>query len=192
MIAYTFTLRQADKAGACASGYSTALAAYGPDLDRPLTLADIARSNGAVDALWCLRLLPWAEDIALRRRVLRGVLLPACHRALRGAAVPPYLADLDRWAAGDDAVDLRAAAAAAWAAAAAYAAYVAAYAAEASYAAAYAAAYAAEAEWEYEARAAKAASYAADAAAADAAAAAWEDELEAQRIDIIAAFAAAS
>jgi hypothetical protein len=112
----TFTLAQARDAGACASGYRTALAAHGPALDRPLTLADIARSNGAADALRCLRLLPWAEDIALRRLTLRGVLLPACHRALRGAAVPPYLAALERWADGDDTVDLRAAEAAAWAA----------------------------------------------------------------------------
>ena len=118
MTTYTFTLQQARDAGACVSGYRTALAAYGPALDRPLTLADIARSNGAAHALWCLRLLPWDEDIALRRLTLQGVLLPACHRALRGAAVPPYLADLDLWAAGDDTVDLRAAAASARAAAA--------------------------------------------------------------------------
>ena len=169
MTAYTFTLQQTHDAGACASGYRTALAAHGPALDRPLTLADIAKSNGAADALWCLRLLPWDEDIALRRRVLRGVLLPACHRVLR-AAVPWYLADLDRWAAGDDAVDLRgvfdaakaeAAEAAAWAAAwaAAAAAKAAAWAAWAAAAASYAAA------WPVAKAAAKAAVWAEAAAA---------------------------
>ena len=91
---HTFTLAQARSHNPCAEGWRTALAAHGPDLERPLTLADIARSNDAADALWCLRLLDWS-DIALRRLVLRGVLLPACRRAHAAASPgtpePAYL-----------------------------------------------------------------------------------------------------
>jgi hypothetical protein len=63
-----------------------------------------------MDALWCLRLLDW-KSIALRRLVLRGVLLPACRRAHAvaspGTPEPEYLGSLSLWADGDDSVDLQ-------------------------------------------------------------------------------------
>jgi hypothetical protein len=165
---YTFTLAQARTHDPCADGWRIALTAHGPDLDRPLTLADIARSNSAADALWCLRLLDWS-NIDLRRQVLRGVLLPACRRAHAAASPgtpePKYLVSLGLWADGDDSVDLGEAERAAWVAEA----------------------------WAAEAGAAWAAGVGAEwAVEAVAMGAKWAAEREVQRADIIRTFGAQS
>ena len=189
----TLTLAQIRAHSPCASGWSMLLASLGGQsvtLDTVVSLGDIARSNGARDALWCVRCLDW-EDVAVRRAVI-GALLPTLGRAAAHTAdarVHDCIAAVRQWAAGDDSVDLRAAAGAAAAAYVAYAADAAdaayaadaadaayaAYAADVAYAAADAAAYAAA----YAARAADAAdaAYAAAYAAALAAYAATQNDL---------------
>lgn len=86
-------------------------------LDTVVSLGDIARSNGAADAWWCVRCLDWS-DIAVRRAVI-GALLPAVRRAAvhtQDQRVHGCIASLARWQAGDDTVDLAEVAWAAWAA----------------------------------------------------------------------------
>jgi hypothetical protein len=137
--------------------------------DRIVSLGDIAKSNDAADAMWCVRALDWS-DIAVRRAVIAGAVLPAVKRAsvhTKDKRVFEAITIIERWCAGDDKADLNKARKLAYAADAADAAYAAAY-AYASYAA-----YAVAAAYDV------AASYAAYAREAD---------REQQRIDIIAAF----
>ena len=143
----TFTLAMIRHHGPSHHGWEKALARLGPDLDAALSLGDVARSNGAADALWCIRVLDWS-DVAVRRAVIAGAVMPCVRRALRHTRdqrAHGCVAAVERWCAGDDAIDLRAAADAACAAAyaAAYAAHAVYAAANAAYAAAYAAAEAA-------------------------------------------------
>jgi len=188
----SITLADIRAAHPCVSGWATLLTALGYadgkfDPDHQVTVGDVAVSNGAADAWWCVRSLDCA-NVTVRRRVVRA-LLPCCRRVAvhtTDARVVDCLDAIFRWVEGDDTVDLRAAAyaadAAAYAAAdaaAARAAYAAAYAARAAAArAAYAAADAARA-------AAARAAYAAADAAADAAAYA---ERKAQVDDLVAEF----
>ena len=84
-----------------------AMAAHGPDLDAPLSLGDIARSNGALDALWCIRVLDWS-DVALRRAVIGGAVLPYMRRTVTrftDQRVQDAVWALTCWAAAAD-VDL--------------------------------------------------------------------------------------
>jgi hypothetical protein len=140
-------------------------------MDTVISLGDVAKSNDAADAWWCVRALDWS-DIALRRQVI-AALMPAVERATKHTSdkrVYDCVAVIHDWIAGKPA-DLEAAAQAAWAAAKA----------------AWAAARAAEAAAKAAAMAAWAAARAAEAAWA-AARAAEEEERETQRQDLIAAF----
>ena len=150
----TITLRQIRDAGPCGrkpasdgtlTGFCKLLDGLGeplvsPNLNRVLSIGDVALINGLDDALWCLQVLPPRERVA--------AIMPAVKRASSHTTdqrVHDCIAAIDRWLAGDDTVDLRASAWAAWAAEAAQAA------AEAARAAAWAAeAQAAEAARETE------------------------------------------
>jgi hypothetical protein len=155
------TLQQIREQSPCREGWTTLLRSLGNPTDMSVTVSfgDIAKSNGEQDALWCLRCI---SD----RRFAVSLIMPAVKRAssyTTDKCVHDCIAALDKWLAGDDAVDLMAVAARSTAVsdaayAAARAAAYAADAADAAYAAAYSAAYAA-----YAAYAARAAAYSADA-----------------------------
>jgi hypothetical protein len=86
-------------------------------LDTFVSLGDIAAHYDAADAWWCVRALDW-NDIAIRRKVI-SVLLLSVKRAAKHTTdqrVHDCIAALGKWCAGDDSVDLQAAA---WTAAAA-------------------------------------------------------------------------
>lgn len=115
----TITLKQIKSQLPCKRGWDTLTAAVGSDLDTVVSIGDIVLSNGMSDALWALRCLPPRELVA--------AVMPAVKRAsahTTDARVSHCIAEIDRWLAGDDTVDLRAAEAAraagaeaAWAAA---------------------------------------------------------------------------
>ena len=136
----------------CEEGWKKLLAGLGykngkHNHDHIVSLGDIATTNDAADAMWCVRALDWS-DIAVRRAVIAGAVLPAVKRAskhTKDKRVFDCTDAIERWCAGDNKVDLRKAAAAAFASAAAFAAAAA---AAAAYAAAYAAADARKAERE--------------------------------------------
>lgn len=86
------------------------------DRDLALTLGDVAASNDADDAWWCVRVLDW-QNIAVRSAVM-GALLPTLRRAAKHTAdqrVQGVIADLDAARAAKAAADV--ARAVAWAAA---------------------------------------------------------------------------
>ena len=167
----TFTLADIRRNSPCSEGWKTLLTSLrypGADYDpeRIVSLGDIAKSNDAIDSMWCIRCLDWT-DIAVRRAVIAGAVLPAVKRAskhIKDQRVFDAIGIIECWCAGDDSADLNKARKAA---AYAYAAYA------AANAAAYAAYAAADAAYAY---------------AADAAADARKAEREQQRQDIIAAF----
>ena len=135
----TTTLAKIRACHPCAEGWSKLLAGLGYadgnyDPDRVVSLGDIATTNGAADAFWAIRALDWS-DVAVRRAVIAGAVLPAIQRVCAHEAV----ADLAKWCAGDDSVDLRSVADATYAAALAADAALAALAADAADAAALAA-----------------------------------------------------
>ena len=109
--------------GELRTGFRKLLAYLGePDVgwnpQRSVSLGDIAHSNGVDDAWWCVRALDWS-DVAVRRAVI-AALLPAVRRAAAHTTderMHSAVVAVARWAAGDDAVDLIAAWAAAGAAA---------------------------------------------------------------------------
>lgn len=182
----TFTLGDIRRHGPCKDGWERLLTGLGVgagyDLHMRVSLGDVAATNDAADALWCVRCLDWS-DVSVRRVVISGAVLPAVKRAAAYTTdqrVHDCIAALDRWCDGDDAVDPMAVARAAGAERAAAAAWAALTAAEA-------AGFAAETAW-----AAWAAWAARDAAAVAARAAeaaeAWATEHQQQRRDIIAAF----
>ena len=159
----TITLQQIRDAGPCESGWRKLNKALGnPDMAAEISIGDVVLSNGLDDALWCLRVLSPRERVA--------AIMPCVRRASAHTSDPRVhecIADIDRWLAGDDNVDLQAARAGA---------------AEAAEAAVWAAVWAAEA-------AARAALWAAEAAAEAAArAAARATEREQQRRDLLDMF----
>ena len=173
----TMTLQSIRDKSPCADGWKKLLASLGYpngafDPARMVSLGDIAGSNDAADALWCIRALDWS-DIAVRRAVIAGAVLPAVKRVsahTKDKRVFEAIEIIERWCAGDNKADLNKARKLAHAADAAAAAAYAAYAADAAAAFAYAA-------------------YAADAAAYAAYPANdIKREKEQQRADIIAAF----
>ena len=95
--------------------------------DRIVSLGDVATTNNALDAMWCVRALDWS-DIAVRRAIIAGAVLPAVVRAskhTKDKRVHDAIADLQLWCDGDETIDLekvRKAAVAADAVAVAYAA----------------------------------------------------------------------
>jgi len=107
----------------CRGGWEKLLASLGGASvppDTVVSLGDVAQSNGAADAWWCVRCLDWS-DVAVRRTVV-GALLPAVRRAAehtQDRRVHDCVAAVARWQAGDDAENLIQAADAAAAAAAA-------------------------------------------------------------------------
>ena len=175
----------------CEDGWRKLITALGTSEPATrLTIGDVAKANGAADAMWCLRCI---DD----HRVRIAAVMPAVRRASAHTTdqrAHDCIAAIERWLAGDDSVDLRAARAAAraagWAATEAAAeAAEAAWAAEAEEAtwaaeAAAEAAEAAEAAWAAEA---EEATWAAE-AAAEAAEAAWAEERTRQRDDLIQMF----
>ena len=160
----TMTLAQIREHRPCRDGWEKLLASVGgarTPLTTRVSLGDIARSNGAADAWWCVCALNWS-DATVRRRVV-SVLLLTVRRAAAHTTDERVHACIDatqRWCGGDDSVDL---ASAAWGAARAAAA------------------------WAAEARAAAEGAAGAAAWAAEAAAAARAVEAAA-RADLIAAF----
>ncbi len=176
------SLQQIRDQSPCSEGWTKLLKSLGsPPMDTVISLGDVAKSNGAADAWWCVRALDWS-DMTLRRQVI-AALMPSAERAAKHTTdkrVHDCIAALKDWLNGKPAALDEAA----WAAdAAARAADAAAWAADAAARAADAAA-----------RAAGAAARAAEAvaeAAARAARAAWAAEAvehETQRAALIAAF----
>jgi hypothetical protein len=163
------TLQQIRDQSPCSKGWTKLLKSLGnPPMDTVISLGDVAQSNGAEDAWWCVLALDWNNE-QVRRDVIKA-LLPSVERAAKHTTdkrVQDCIGALKNWIDGKPA-DIDAAARAAWAAWAAGAAW---------------AARAARAAWAAgEARAARAAG------AARAARAARAAEMEAQRADLIAAF----
>ncbi len=160
------TLQQIRDQSPCTDGWTKLLKSLGnPPMDTVISLGDVAKSNNAADAWWCVRALDWS-NMTLRRQVIAALIL-SLERSAKHTTdkrVHDCIAVIHDWVSGKPA-DLNAAA---WAARAA------ARAAEAAWAAAeaaWAAARAAEAAW-----------------AAEAAEAAWAAEKETQRQELIAAF----
>ena len=168
------TLQQIRDKSPCGDGWTKLLKSLGnPPMDAVISLGDVAKSNGAEDAYWCVRALDWS-DITLRRQVI-AALLPSVERAARHTTdkrVHDCVGALKDWTDGK-AADLDAAAHAA------RAAWV-----EGVARAAWAAGAVEGAAW--------AASSSLAARAASSSLAAWvverAAELEAQRADLIAAF----
>jgi hypothetical protein len=111
----TITLGDIRAHGPCTSGWAKLTKALGTtDLTTELSIGDIVIANGLNDALWALRCLP-------RREALAAV-MPAVKRAsvfTTDQRVHDCISAVDLWLAGDDSVDLAAAAIAEAAAAAA-------------------------------------------------------------------------
>ena len=119
----TITLAEIRAQGPCADDWRKLLASLGgadTPLDIRVTLGDIARSNGANDALWCVRCLDWS-NVAVRRAVVGAILLGVERASVHttDTRVHDCIASVRAWVGGDDVVDLAAARDAAWAASAA-------------------------------------------------------------------------
>ena len=95
----------------CRDGWTTLLKSLDnpSDLSTTVTLGDIALSNGALDAWWCVRCLD-LTDITLRRKVI-STLLPAVKRSsvhTKDQRVHDCITAIQKWIDGDDSVDLEA------------------------------------------------------------------------------------
>lgn len=105
----TITLQQIRDAGPCEIGWRKLNKALGnPDMARKISIGDVVLSNGLDDALWCLRVLPPRERVT--------AVMPSVRRASARTSDPRVdecIADIDRWLAGDDSVDMQSAAASA-------------------------------------------------------------------------------
>lgn len=101
-------------AGPCVDGWRKLLASLGftgasYPVNYTLSIGDVAVSNGAADAMWCLRFI---DDPRTRvRAVMPAVKRAAVHTTDR--RVHDCIAAVERWLDGDNTVDLRAAARAA-------------------------------------------------------------------------------
>jgi hypothetical protein len=115
------TLQQIRDQSPCTEGWTKLLKSLGnPPMDTVISLGDVAKSNDAADAWWCVQALDWS-DMTIRRQVI-VVLMPLIERAAKHTEdkrVHDCIAAIHDWIAGRPA-DLEAAAraAAAWAAAA--------------------------------------------------------------------------
>ncbi len=109
----TITLEDIYKCRLSKSAWEKLLAGLGYsdgkyDPDCLVSLGTIAMANGDTDALWCIRALEW-HDIAVRRAVIAGTVLPALKRAsvhTSDRRVLDCLELIDRWCSGDDTVNL--------------------------------------------------------------------------------------
>ena len=118
------TLQQIRDQSPCTEGWTKLLKSLGnPPMDTVVSLGDIAKSNGADDAYWCVRALDWNNE-QVRRDVIK-VLMLSVRRASKHTAderVHKCIGTIQDWLDGRLA-DLEAAraadrlAAAAWAAA---------------------------------------------------------------------------
>ena len=118
------TLQQIRDQSPCQEGWTKLLKSLGnPPLNTAISLGDVAQSNGAADAWWCVRALDWSNE-QVRRDVIKA-LIPSVERAAKHTddkRVHDCINALKDWIDGKPA-DLdaaaRAAGAAAWAARAA-------------------------------------------------------------------------
>ena len=114
------TLQQIRDQSPCQEGWTKLLKSLGnPPMDTVISLGDVAKSNNAADAWWCVRALDWSNE-QVRRDVIKA-LLPSVERAAKHTTdkrVQDCIGALKDWTDGKPA-DLKAAAWAAWAARAA-------------------------------------------------------------------------
>ena len=114
------TLQQIRDQSPCQEGWTKLLKSLGnPPMDTVISLGDVAKSNNAEDAWWCVRALDWNNE-QVRREVIKA-LLPSLERAAKHTTdkrVHDCIRALEDWLDGKPA-DLEAAAEAAWAARAA-------------------------------------------------------------------------
>jgi hypothetical protein len=85
MLNPTTTLGRIRDKSPCSEGWEKLLSGLGYadgnfDPDRIVSLGDIATTNDAKDAIWAIRALDWS-DIAIRRAVISGAVLPTVRRA---------------------------------------------------------------------------------------------------------------
>ena len=114
------TLQQIRNQSPCAEGWTKLLKSLGdPPMDTLVSLGDVAKSNNAADAWWCVRALDWNNE-QVRRDVIQA-LIPSLERAAKHTTdkrVQDCINALKDWIDGKPA-DLEAAARAAEAARAA-------------------------------------------------------------------------
>ena len=137
------TLQQIRDQSPCSEGWTKLLKSLGnPPMDTVISLGDVAKSNDAPDAWWCVRALDWNNE-QVRREVIKA-LIPSMERAAKHTtdkrvhdcinALKDWIdgkpADLKAAARATRAAEAARAARAAWAAEAARAATQAAWAAE--------------------------------------------------------------
>ena len=112
------TLQQIRDQSPCAEGWTKLLKSLGnPPMDTVISLGDVAKSNDAPDAWWCVRALDWSNE-QVRRDVIKA-LIQSVERAAKHTTdkrVHDCIGALKDWIDGKPA-DLEAAAEAAWAAA---------------------------------------------------------------------------
>lgn len=124
------TLQQIRDQSPCSEGWAKLLKSLGnPPMDTVISLGDVAKSNNAADAWWCVRALDWNKEQV--RREATKALIPAVERASKHTTdkrVYDCIGALKDWLDGKPADleaaawEARAAAEAAWAAEAAEAA----------------------------------------------------------------------
>jgi hypothetical protein len=110
------TLQQIRDQSPCTEGWTKLLKSLGnPPMGTVISLGDVAKSNDAADAWWCVRALDWS-DMAVRRQVVAAV-MPSVERAAKHTTdkrVHDCIAVIHDWIAGRPADLEAAAAAAAW------------------------------------------------------------------------------
>ena len=76
------TLQQIRDQSPCSEGWIKLLKSLGnPPMDTVISLGDVAQSNGAADAWWCVRALNWNNE-QVRREVINA-LIPSVERAAK-------------------------------------------------------------------------------------------------------------
>jgi len=107
----TITLQIIRDHNPCTDDWKTLTKAIGSDLTTELSIGDVLISNGLDGALWFMN--------CLEPRVRVAAIMPAVKRTsvyTTDSRVHDCIADIERWLAGDDTVDLKAASEAARAA----------------------------------------------------------------------------
>ena len=76
------TLQQIRDQSPCSEGWTKLLKSLGnPPMDTVISLGDVAKSNDAADAWWCVRALDWNNE-QVRREVIKA-LIPSVERAAK-------------------------------------------------------------------------------------------------------------
>ena len=109
------TLQQIRDHHPCSEGWRKLLTSLGnpSNMTMKVSIGDIAKSNGAQDAIWCTRCLPESERINIIRAIL-----PSVKRAVTYTTdkrVHDCINAIERWCAGDKSINLSAAAEVAYA-----------------------------------------------------------------------------